>query len=208
MIIKVKVYQEDVSYPKIFFRCLLTIFVCFKGLTESQSLWVHAFDDYVDDFMYFVTTITKDLPNLPIFVLAHSMGGFIAANAMCRLPALVQRAILLAPMIRNLSGVKALDYRGSLPQTVAYWLAAMNKHLGMGTVHCLGYFKEKPTDRMNINVITSDQEQLDKWMDLRMRYPNIIATCVTNDWIYHSIRAQNKFESKYEFVKTNTLILW
>lgn len=178
-----------------------------RWLTESQSLWVHTFDDYVDDFMYFVTTISKDFSHLPIFVLAHSMGGFIAANAMCRLPTLVNRAILCSPMIRCKCGVKALDFRYPLPETIAYWFASLNNYLGLGTYHTLGYFKEKPTDRMNLNVVTSDQEQLDRWIDLRMRYPNLITTCVTNDWIYHTIKAQKKFASKYEFVKTNTLIL-
>jgi hypothetical protein len=74
-------------------------------------------------------------------------------------------------------------------------------------MHALGYMKEKPTDKINLNVYTSDQDQLDKWVAMRMRYPNLISTCVTNDWTYHSIRAQKKFANKYEFVKTNTLIL-
>ncbi len=207
MIIKVKVCQEDVSSIYHHFIIFLAILPLFIGLTESQSLWVNTFDDYIDDFMYFVTTISKEYPQLPIFVLAHSMGGFIAANAMCRLPSLVNRAILCAPMIRNKCGTKVLDFRYPLPQPLAYWFAALNKYFGLGTMHTLGFFKEKPTDKMNLNVVTSDQEQLDNWIALRMRYPNLIATYVTNDWIYHSLRAQNKFASKYEFVKTNTLIL-
>jgi lysophospholipase len=178
------------------------------GLTESQSLWVNSFDDYIDDFMYFVTAVSKEYSQLPIFVLAHSMGGFIAVNAMCRLPSLANRAVLCAPMIRNKCGMKATDYHYPLPQPLTYWISILSRWLGLGTIHTFGYFKEKPTDKINLNVTTSDQEQLDKWIALRMRYPNhCIASCVTNDWIYHSIRAQNKFESKYEFVKTNTLIL-
>jgi alpha-beta hydrolase superfamily lysophospholipase len=157
--------------------------------------------------MFFVTTISKEYSNLPIFVLAQGMGGFIATNAMCRLPSLIQRSILLAPMIRQKCGMKFFNFRYPFPQTVAYWIAAMHKHLGMGTLHYWGYLIEKSTDKLPVDIYTSDQEQLEKWMDLRMRYPNLITTCITNDWFYHSIRAQNKFESKYEFVKTNTLIL-
>ena len=40
-----------------------------------------------------------------------------------------------------------------------------------------------------------------------MRHPEIMSTCVTNDWVRHSIAAQKKFSLRYEFVKTNTLIL-
>lgn len=34
-----------------------------------------------------------------------------------------------------------------------------------------------------------------------------MSTCVTNDWVVHAIRAQIKFESRFQFVRTNTLIL-
>lgn len=77
----------------------------------------------------------------------------------------------------------------------------------MGSMHAPGFFKEKPTDNININVYTSDKEQQQKWVDMRMKYPNLITTCVTNDWIYHSIRAQRRFAERYQFVHTNTLIL-
>jgi lysophospholipase len=177
------------------------------GLSESQSIWVHTFEDYVDDFVYFATTISKEYSNLPIFVLAHSMGGFITANAMARLPTLINRAVLCAPMLRMKCGVKATDFKYPLPQPLTYWMMSVARYFGLGTMHAIGYFKEKPTDKINLNVYTSDQKQLDKWEALRMRYPNLIATCVTNDWVYHSIRLQRRFAEKYEFVKNNTLIL-
>jgi alpha-beta hydrolase superfamily lysophospholipase len=47
-------------------------------------LWVNSFDDYVDDFVYFVTMVGKESPNHPIFLLAHSMGGLIGSMAMAR----------------------------------------------------------------------------------------------------------------------------
>lgn len=135
------------------------------------------------------------------------MGGCIVAIAMSRLPTLINRAVLSSPMFRNKCGMKAIDYKYPLPQPLAYWITSLAKYAGLGTMHSLGFFKEKPTDKINLNVVTSDQDQLDKWIGLRMRYPNLITTCVTNDWVYHSIRAQKRFASRYEFVKTNTLIL-
>lgn len=170
-------------------------------------MWVNSFEDYTDDFVYFVTAIAKEYSHLQMFLLAHSMGGFIAVNAMSRLPALINRAVLCAPMLRNKCGMKVLDYKYPLPQTVAYWLTLFACQLGMGTMHAIGYFKEKPTDKLPINVVTSDQTQLTKWQDLRMMYPDLITTCVTNDWTVHAIRAQRKLAARYEFVKTNILIL-
>ncbi len=167
---------------------------------------MNAFEDYVDDFVYFVTTIAKEYVHLPMFLVAHSMGGFIAAVAMSRLPTLINRAVLCAPMFRNKCGMKALDFQYPFPQSVAYWLTSLSCQAGLGTMHAIGYFKEKPTDRLPLNVVTSDQAQLDKWQSLRMLYPNLITTCVTNDWLVHSVRAQRKFASRYEFVRTNTLV--
>lgn len=169
---------------------------------------MNTFDDYMDDLVYFITTISKEPPaDCPVFVLAHSMGGFIAAAAMSRLPLLVQRAVLLAPMLRMKCGMKAVDYVMPLPQTVTNWITRLSCYAGLGTYHALGWWREKHTDSINLNVYTSSQQQLDKWLALRLTYPHIMATCVTNDWVLQSIRAQRRLAYRYEFIKTNTLVL-
>ena len=151
--------------------------------------------------------VSKEDAHLPVFLITHSMGGLIGAIAMSRLPTLINRAVLCAPMLRNKCGLKVFDYKFPLPQPVAYWLTYLSCYAGLGSMHAMGFFKEKPTDKLNLYVTTSDQEQLKKWQDLRMRYPGLIATCITNDWVLHSIRAQKKFFHRYEFVRTNTLLL-
>lgn len=60
---------------------------------------------------------------------------------------------------------------------------------------------------LQLNVTTSDPKQLDQWQQLRKMYPQIMSTCVTNDWVLHSIRAQKRFSFRYELVQTNTIIL-
>lgn len=127
--------------------------------------------------------------------------------AMSRLPTLINRAVLCAPMIRNKCGVKYFDFKNPPPQSLVYWITYLACYAGLGSMHCMGFFKEKPTDKLKLNVTTSDQEQLTNWQDLRMRYPALIATCVTNDWLLHSIRAQKRFFHRYQFVRTNTLVL-
>ena len=74
-------------------------------------------------------------------------------------------------------------------------------------MNAIGYFKEDSRDKLLINVTTSDQTQLDNWSKLRLLYPEIMSTCVTNDWVVQSIRAQKRFSRLYEFIGTNTLIL-
>jgi len=110
-------------------------------------------------------------------------------------------------MFRMKCGTKALDFKFPLPQTLTKWVANIHCYFGFGTYHTMGYFKEKNTDKINLNVYTSDPKQNEKWMALRLQYPHIIATCVTNDWVLQSIRAQRRLATRYEFVRTNTLIL-
>ena len=179
-----------------------------RWLSESQSTYIHSFNDYVDDFVYFVTTFSRETNSrIPVFLIAHSMGGLIASIAMSRQPTLINRAVLCAPMLRNKCGMKVFDYRFPFPQPIAYWITWLSCYLGLGTMHSAGYFVERPADMLKLNITTTDQTQLDKWQQLRQRYPSIMSTCVTNDWVLHSIRAQKKFAEKYKLVQTNTLIL-
>lgn len=180
-----------------------------RWLNECQSTWVHTFEDYVDDLVYFVRTVPKgsDEVSIPVYLLAHSMGGLISTVAMSRDPNLVSRAILSAPMLRNKCGMKCFDYKYPFPQPVAYWLTNIASMIGLGTMNTIGSFKEEPYRQLRIKVTTSEQSQLNKWYALRIKYPQIMSTCVTNDWLIHAINLQKRCERRYAFVKTNTLIL-
>jgi lysophospholipase len=176
-----------------------------RWLSEPQFTWIHSFEDYVDDFVFFVTTvIPNEKQSLPKYILAHSMGGLISAIAMSRHPTQFRRAVLCAPMLRNKCGMKCTNYVHPFPQPVAYYLTMFSCWLGMGTKPALGYFKEKPSDMLPVCVATSDEEQLTHWQLLREKYPQLMATCVTNDWVVKSIKAQKKFANRFQFVRTNT----
>jgi lysophospholipase len=180
-----------------------------RRLPEQQSTWVNSFEDYVDDFVFFVTNITRESTKLPIYLVAHSMGGLIASTAMSRLPTLINRAVLCAPMFRNKCGLKVFNYKNPLPQPIAYWLTFLSCKIGLGTMHALGFFKEKSSNELisTLNVATSCTKKLMNWQLLRQKYPQIMATCPTNDWVLQSFKAQNKFSTRHEFVKTNVCIL-
>ena len=42
-----------------------------RWLPEHQSTWVHDFDDYVDDFVFYVTSLSRE-SSLPFYCIAHS----------------------------------------------------------------------------------------------------------------------------------------
>lgn len=179
-----------------------------RWLPDTQSTWVNSFDDYVNDYVYFVTQILQnDRNKLKIYVLAHSMGGFVAAVAMARNPSIINKAVLIAPMLRMKCGTRQMNYRFPAPQPIVHWLAYLNWVVGLGTAHSVGYPNEVCTDKVPRDTFTSDEEQLENMEALRRKHPNTIATCVTNDWIRKSLELQIEFSRLYSLVRTNCLIL-
>jgi lysophospholipase len=84
---------------------------------------VDQFDDFVDDFAAFVRATETAMQGhygheLPLHVVAHSMGGAIAALYLARYPHKIKNAVLCSPMF----GIQT----GRLP----HWLAASFAHTG------------------------------------------------------------------------------
>ena len=80
-------------------------------------------------------------------------------------------------------------------------------YVGMGQQHVLGFFEEKQEEPLKLNITTSDIDQLHNWEILRHRYPYVVASCISVQWLLETIRAQKKFAYRYKLVRTNTLIL-
>eukprot|EP00602_Paraphysomonas_sp_CaronLab_P010596 CAMPEP_0185035568 /NCGR_PEP_ID=MMETSP1103-20130426/27186_1 /TAXON_ID=36769 /ORGANISM="Paraphysomonas bandaiensis, Strain Caron Lab Isolate" /LENGTH=386 /DNA_ID=CAMNT_0027572707 /DNA_START=59 /DNA_END=1219 /DNA_ORIENTATION=- len=177
-----------------------------RWLQETQYTWIHTFDDYVDDFVFFLTTVARQNTSRPIYVVAHSMGCLISAIGMSRHPSIVSRAVFSAPLIRNKCGMKYFEYKNPLPQPLVYWITYVACYCGLGSMPAMGFFKERAEDKIKLK-LTTDKKMMQNWEALRKRYPSIMSTCVTNDWILHCIRAQNKFARIYELFRTNTIIL-
>jgi alpha-beta hydrolase superfamily lysophospholipase len=177
-----------------------------RWLPEHQSTWIKSFDDYVDDFIYFVGMIGKnDSNHLSLYCVAHSMGGLVVALAIIKHPSLIKKVVFSAPMFRNKCGMKALEYKFPLPQPLTYWITNLVCTLGLGKQLALGMFKEDPQAHITLK-LTKDKEQLKNWEVLRRKYPRIIASCVTNDWVLQSLIAQEKFSSQYVNFKPKCLV--
>ncbi len=126
-----------------------------RWLAETQSTWIHSFSDYVDDFVYFTTTISREYSKLPTYLVAHSMGCLIASIGMVRHPSLISRAVFSAPMFRNKCGMKYFNMKMPFPQLLTYWITYISCNVfGLGTLHTVGYFKEKPSDKVTVQLTT------------------------------------------------------
>jgi acylglycerol lipase len=50
------------------------------GRSAGERVWVDSFDDYVADLATYVERVRADSPDLPLFVMGHSMGGTIVVR--------------------------------------------------------------------------------------------------------------------------------
>ncbi len=203
-----------------------------RWLVEEQTTWIYSFDDYVQDFLFYANMVNNEEINgrqspppqngnndnynntsnssqlnkkLPLYTISHSMGGLVVGVAIARNPTLVDRAVFTAPGFRFKCAMKALDYQGPLPLPIAYAINWTVCVLGLGQMHCLGWFKEKPSDPVS-KMLTTDDEQRELQRQLRMKHPSIISCCPTGDWLVKCLDAQHSFAPFYTSIRTPCLI--
>jgi alpha-beta hydrolase superfamily lysophospholipase len=172
-----KLGSDLVLYLKL--RFTLTLGFSGRWLADSQSTWVHSFQDYVDDFVYFATTVTREFPRLPVYLVAHSMGCLIAAFALVRHPSLVSRTVFSSPMFRNKCGMKSLDMRFPVPQLVAHWISYCASRFGLGAMHTLGYFRVSLSE-LPFRLILSELNEV-KFFSFQENPKNPISVKLTKD---------------------------
>ncbi|MHA1357658.1 MAG: lysophospholipase [Candidatus Helarchaeota archaeon] len=71
------------------------------GLSEGIEMYVKKFDNYVEDQKIFFDLIKEKEPNLPHFILGHSMGSVIAALYVVKYPAGIQGLVLSGAATHN-----------------------------------------------------------------------------------------------------------
>ena len=69
-----------------------------RELENRHKGHINRFDDYVDDLEALYSSVIEP-QGLPVYILAHSMGGHIALRFMNRQPLKIKKAVLASPMI-------------------------------------------------------------------------------------------------------------
>jgi lysophospholipase len=174
-----------------------------QGLSErwlAHAKWVYNWDDYVDDLSFYITTVTRENPSLPVYAIAHSLGGLILAVCMSRHPTLINRCVLLCPMFRTRFYISIFRHMLPVPEPIVYWVSSCLSIMGLGAFPAFGF--DLTTD------IRADNElQMKFTKALYEKYPGLYSGAATNDWRRLCILAQKKFSRRYKFVRTNCLVL-
>jgi lysophospholipase len=95
-------------------------------LPDTDKTWYQGYDRDADDLEQFATEIVERPDGMPMFVVAHSMGGHIALRHLRTYPETFEFAVMTAPMLRiNTGGIpkwvaKPLAWGGNIVSAEAY----------------------------------------------------------------------------------------
>lgn len=99
------------------------------GRSEGRRMFVSTFEQYLDDMERFVRCLSRTGPELPLFVLGHSMGGAIATLFALTRPVKIDGLMLSGPTLQM-----GQDISSPLKIKLAKMLAELLPRLPVGTL--------------------------------------------------------------------------
>lgn len=211
--------EGAIKYPELVWELAqlgyATAIVDHRGQGYSDRLGAHEhnghvdrFDDFVDDFAAFVrateTAVTDSYGReLPMQLLAHSMGGAIAALYLARYPHKVKNAVLCSPMF----GIQT----GKLP----HWLAAGFAHLGAALNNLLmpkrpwfilgtGEYVEVPFCQ---NELSQSQARYQTFRQLYQEHPEVQLGGPSFRWVSQALSASRQAIAEAADIHIPVLVL-
>ncbi|MDL2272114.1 alpha/beta hydrolase [Desulfovibrio sp. OttesenSCG-928-I05] len=79
------------------------------GKSGGERAYLDSFHEYLDDANMLAEKALAENPDLPVFLLGHSMGGFIAAGYGAKYPGRVKGQIFSGAAVRVLPGLESLQ---------------------------------------------------------------------------------------------------
>jgi lysophospholipase len=178
--------REDVA-ARLADRGLTTVLVEHVGQGGSGRLGRHPDAVHVDDFRVHLDAADRATGRAaqdgPVFVLAHSMGGLVAAHLLARRPHRVAAAVLTAPM---------WGFGGPVPRPVVRALATGLTCLGRGRDFAAG---ERPWDLPGcLDMRTADPERRAALARFAGRHRDLVRGGSTWGWTAAAARAMAQLD--------------
>lgn len=148
-------------------------------LKDRQKGFVSSYDDYVLDLWYFIKQHVISPPVRPIIILAHSMGGHIALRFLHDHPGIIDKAVLLSPMI---------DINTSpLPPGMVRWFIQSAKRHGLSKEYIVFAKNYNPSNKhFKNNRLTSDPVRFFHERQSVAENPQLSLGGVTYGWLWAS----------------------
>ncbi|MCO5142059.1 MAG: alpha/beta fold hydrolase [Oligoflexia bacterium] len=171
-------------------------------LPDSHKSHVESFSFYADDLKTFIDTVVMpQIEQQRLYIVAHSMGGAIAADFLERYPSKkIQAAVFLSPMMM------IYDDEGRTESELLSKLK-LGCFLGRCNDYIPGAGPYQPKDFSEDNRSTSSKDRFAIKDTLRKVYPQIQLGGTTLRWVKESINAIIKIRSEADKIKTPVLLM-
>lgn len=151
-------------------------------LSDTHKGHVLNFNDYVKDFNQFYSLVSKIKNNSTIHLIAHSMGGAIATKFMSQNQKAIDRAVLIAPMMK----LNTPPY----PEPVARIFAKLLVRIGKGENYAPDYGPYIPEeDLFETNQFTSSEGRFNISKYIFTNWPHLTVGGPTARWVNESLKA-------------------
>ncbi len=178
-----------------------------RALENPHKGYVENFQYYVDDLAIFIKGIvnshcTFDGKTHKPYLLAHSMGGAIAARYLQDHPDSIQAAVLSSPML-GFNG-------GAIPDGIAKLLikatAKINHWFDDTPWYFIGH-KDYAHSEFANNLLMHSQLRYQQFSELYRETPEIQLGGITINWLTESIAALETIFAKVSKITTPTLVM-
>ena len=159
-----------------------------REVANRQIVHTKNFEDYVLDAEAFVDAVVKS-PTAsdttePLYLLAHSMGGFVGAELLAKRPDLFRAASLSAPLMM-------LNF-GAWPDWLAHAVVTAAVKLRFGDRYAVGYHDFDPRKYVFPgNGTTHDEARFGVKLRGYIDNPDLVMGGPSNSWVQAMIEATN-----------------
>jgi lysophospholipase len=160
-------------------------------LSDSQKGHVVLFENYVDDLAQFNKEVVDVHESGPRYILAHSMGGAIAAQYMSKYQKTFTKAVLTSPMF-------SIDSK-PFPETIARLYSSLLVKTKKGENYAPGnglyygpYVAKNNT--FEKNMLTHSVARFGFFKELFETQPSLIVNGPTSRWAYEALKATRNID--------------
>lgn len=158
-----------------------------RMLSNRHKGFIDSYDTYLEDLDRFVKYVIRRETVLPLFILAHSMGGHIALRYLHTQPEGVEKAILVSPMIDVATPL--------IPKCLVRLMVDMAVSAGFDDAYVMGSGDYDHRVKFEGNRLTSDYRRFMDEKNAITLNPDLALGGITYGWLsatFESIDTLNK----------------
>ena len=168
---------------------------------NSQIGHVDYFNEYAFDLNEFMETVIKPIhpQSKNLFLIAHSMGGAVAAEYLESFQSPFQAVVLNAPMFR----INTKPY----PEKIARTIVQVSKMIGLGKRYAIGKHDDHCDRLFENNIVSSSKVRWEINNQLCESNPETVIGGPSSGWVNAALREGKFIRSNASKIKANVLML-